>query len=228
MLMQMQEIGDANNISRYIYTTLKHQILNMELLPGEKMSEMKIAKMLGCSRTPVREAFHQLRLETYLESRPQVGTFVPKIDMQRVEEVRFIRESVEIAVLKYGIEHDMFKAYVAELQDLIDQQEEVYARLEYNEFNRLDMQFHSTFQRAIGKEYVSKYSGDEDIDYARLRFMSIRFENNPHIAIEHHQQILDAVVARDIPRMEKAVSAHLSNLYNVLKTSELNNPDIIL
>ena len=123
--------------------------------------------------------------------------------MQRVEEVRFIRESVEIAVLKYGIEHNMFKAYVAELQDLIDQQEEVYARLEYNEFNRLDMQFHSTFQRAIGKEYVSKYSGDEDIDYARLRFMSIRFENNPHIAIEHHQQILDAVVARDIPRMEK-------------------------
>ena len=90
------------------------------------------------------------------------------------------------------------------------------------------MQFHSTFQRAIGKEYVSKYSGDEDIDYARLRFMSIRFENNPHIAIEHHQHILDAVVARDIPRMEKAVSAHLSNLYNVLKTSELNNPDIIL
>lgn len=36
MLMQMQEIGDANNISRYIYTTLKHQILNMELLPGGK------------------------------------------------------------------------------------------------------------------------------------------------------------------------------------------------
>lgn len=71
------------------------------------------------------------------------------------------------------------------------------------------------------------YCGDDDINYARLRFMSVRYEQNWHIAIEHHQAILDAVKENDICKMEAAVTAHLHNLYKVLKTTDLNNPRIL-
>lgn len=229
MSLVLEPSIDPSNVSRAIYLSLKKQILNLELLPSEKMSEVKVATMMQCSRTPVREAFHQLRAEGFLESRPQVGTFVPKIDMLRVEEVRFIRESIEIAVIKYGIKNRLFdKKSLDVLQKLIDKQEKVYAAKKYDEFNNLDMEFHGLFRKITNKECSKNYVGDEDINYARLRFMSVRYEPNWHIAIEHHQAILDAVKNSDVDQMEEAVSVHLHNLYEVLKNSDLNNPTYII
>ena len=215
------------NLSNTIYNELKKQILNMELLPGEKMSEVKMTKIWDCSRTPVREAFYQLRLEGFLESRPQVGTFVPKIDMFRVEEVRFLRESVEIAVIKYGIRKNLFDPYIDKFQELIDRQEILYADRKYRAFNELDEEFHGLFPKITGKEFAVKYAGNDDIHYTRMRHMSVRYETNPHIAIEHHQSILDAVKRKNVSDMEDAMALHLSNLYRVLETTELNNHKII-
>lgn len=228
MNIELENNIDSSNLSKNIYFSLKSQILNLKLLPNTKMSEVKIAAMLGCSRTPVRDAFHQLRVEGFLESRPQVGTFVPKIDMKRVEEVRFVRESLEIAVIKYGMKNHMFDQYINTFQTMIDEQEKVYASGKYDEFNEMDMEFHGLFRKITGKECSKLYSGDEDINYARLRFMSVRYETNWHIAIEHHQAILDAVKKGDIEQMEEAVTIHLHNLYQVLNTTELNNPEYII
>ena len=227
MSINIAPVEGVVNLSNTIYNELKKQILNMELLPGEKMSEVKMTKIWDCSRTPVREAFYQLRLEGFLESKPQVGTFVPKIDMFRVEEVRFLRESVETAVIKYGMQKNLFASYIDQLQDLINRQETVYANREYSAFNELDAEFHGLFQKATGKEFAMKYCGNNDIHYTRLRHMSVRYETNPHIAIEHHQRVLDAVKCGNISEMEQAMASHLSNLYQVLKTTELNNHKII-
>lgn len=210
-----------------MYETLKKQILNLELLPGEKMSEAKVAKIMGCSRTPVRDAFYQLRVEGYLVSRPQIGTFVPPIDMKRVEEVRFIRESLEIATIKYGMKRNLFDDYIDSFQKIINEQEIVYSEKKYDEFNELDMNFHGLFRKITGKDSAKMYCGDDDINYARLRFMSVRYEKNWHIAIEHHQAILNAVKDGNIEEMEKAVITHLHNLYKVLETTELNDPNYL-
>lgn len=217
----------TNNMSKIIYNSLKKQILDLELLPGTKMSEIKVANSTGCSRTPVRDAFHQLRVEGFLESRPQVGTFVPKIDMHKAEEVRFVRESIEIAVIKYGMKNNMFDQYLPELRERVRIQEKVYSEKDYSAFNELDMAFHGRFREITGRECSDLYCGNEDINYARLRFMSVRYEKNWHIAIDHHNAILDAIEKHDIEAMEEAVSAHINNLYVVLESSDLNNSQIL-
>ena len=101
----MTDKNSVHNLEAFIGNALKDQIINLDLLPGTKLSEMKIAKLYGCSRAPVRDAFSELRVKGYLESRPQVGTFVSKINLDRVEEIRFVRESVETAVLNLGIKN---------------------------------------------------------------------------------------------------------------------------
>ncbi|MFU0833376.1 MAG: hypothetical protein ACFWUC_10650 [Oscillospiraceae bacterium] len=225
--LQAPEVLENENLSNFIADSLKKRIIMLDLFPGEKLSEMKIARMMACSRTPVRDAFHRLRSEGYLESHPQVGTFVPKIDLRRVEEVRFIREGIETFVLKFGMERNLFMPYFTQLQHLIDKQDRAYSANEYNTFNQLDIEFHHLFHHAINKPFVSHYSGDTDVHHARLRLMSIRYERNPHIAIEHHQQILDSVVANDIPKMFCVMEAHLNNLYRVLENPELINSAIL-
>ena len=65
----MTAVG-VNNLKTFISSRLEKQIINLELLPGTKLSEIGVAKMFNCSRTPVRDAFYELRVKGFLESRP--------------------------------------------------------------------------------------------------------------------------------------------------------------
>ena len=83
----------------YVYSNLKGKIMNGEIAPGTKLSEQEISEKLGISRTPVREAFLQLAQEYLVGIYPQRGTIVTKIDLQLVEEGRFVREHIEKAIV---------------------------------------------------------------------------------------------------------------------------------
>lgn len=95
-------IRKKENISTrdFVYESLKNRITELELKPGLKISEQEIASELNVSRTPVREAFLKLSQEDLLGIYPQIGTIVSLIDLELVEEARFVRENMEKAVVK--------------------------------------------------------------------------------------------------------------------------------
>lgn len=220
MLDIFSEMKDNENpvssLESEIFSTLKEAIITLSIAPGEKISEMRIANAMDCSRSPVRDAFRQLQHLGFLEIRPQVGTFVPLIDLNGVEEARFVRESIETSTMKQGIRNGSFDNHIEYLQDIINRQTEHYRNKQYVEFNRLDLMFHEFFANSVNRPYLDKYMGDDDVDYARLRFVAIRYDPYPDMTIEQHQAILDAIKEHDEKAMEKAVSVHLSNLYRVV------------
>ena len=83
-----------------VYNSLKHDILYLNLRPGDMISELEICKQYGISRTPARDAIKALVAEGLLEVRPHVGTFISLIDLSKVSDSVFIREVLEQAVLK--------------------------------------------------------------------------------------------------------------------------------
>src|SRR5262249_9041063 len=91
---QMTSTRDA------VYHKLKEQILSVELIPGTNISEKEISVQMGVSRTPVRESFVRLSQEGLLDIYPQRGTVVSLIDLELVEEARFMREQLECAVVR--------------------------------------------------------------------------------------------------------------------------------
>lgn len=217
----------SNNLSSFIASVLGDQIINLDLQPGTKISEMKLAKQYDCSRTPVRDAFHKLRLEDYLDSRPQVGTFVSKINLTRVAEVHFIRESVDIAVLKLGIQKGSFEPVLPVLQACIHEQQAAYQQHNLQRFTELDLMFHNTLYSAVGKEFVRHYCGDDDVHYSRLRFMLTREgEDIMSRTVAEHQQIFDAIKTSDIQSCEKLVKIHLNNISRFLSSSDEHDSNL--
>ena len=83
-----------------VYTTLKQLILSLKLPPGTAISEKEISLEFNVSRTPVRESFVRLAQEGLLEVYPQRGTYVSLIQVDLVEEARFMREQLERAVIR--------------------------------------------------------------------------------------------------------------------------------
>ena len=70
------------SVADSVFDELHRQILTLELQPGSKISEADVAKALGVSRQPVRDAFYRLSKLGFLSMRPQVATTVI-LDFQR-------------------------------------------------------------------------------------------------------------------------------------------------
>ena len=80
----------------FVYRFLNANIMHLRMPPGTSLTEQDIATLLSVSRTPVREAFIQLSHEHLLDILPQKGTYVSLIDLDSVEESKFMRETLEI------------------------------------------------------------------------------------------------------------------------------------
>jgi DNA-binding GntR family transcriptional regulator len=72
------------SVADTVFDELHSQILLLELPPGTKMSEVEVAKALGVSRQPVRDAFYRLSKLGFLSIRPQRATLVSQISSTAV------------------------------------------------------------------------------------------------------------------------------------------------
>src|SRR3989304_1404994 len=77
------------------HDSLKQAILSGRLEPGERINQEQIAKGLGVSRTPVREALHLLAREGLVALLPRRGAFVSAFDERDVFELYDVREVLE-------------------------------------------------------------------------------------------------------------------------------------
>src|SRR3569832_1540282 len=87
--------GTRGHMARSVYEVLRTAVLDCTFLPGTALSEQAVSDELGVSRAPVREAFRQLASEGLLESVPQRGTFVARLDAARIADAIFVREAIE-------------------------------------------------------------------------------------------------------------------------------------
>jgi DNA-binding GntR family transcriptional regulator len=102
--MRRLVIRSTQSIRRKIYDPLREQVLNGEIQPHQHLIEAKIAREIGTSRTPVREALHSLELEGLIESKPRVGYVVKPISEQEVEEICEIRMAIAGVAARWTME----------------------------------------------------------------------------------------------------------------------------
>ena len=77
-----------------VFNTLRQAILTGELKPGERLMELHLAKRLGVSRTPIREAIRMLELEGLVTMIPRKGAEVSRISRQDISDVLEVRGSL--------------------------------------------------------------------------------------------------------------------------------------
>ena len=85
----------SSNLSSVAYEHIQQLLVNDALPGGAKLSEQALARQLGISRTPVREAIRQLREKGVLYQVPSSGTFVVRPDRSQIVEVCEVRQAIE-------------------------------------------------------------------------------------------------------------------------------------
>jgi DNA-binding GntR family transcriptional regulator len=173
--------------------------------------EAKIAKELGTSRTPVREAFHSLELEGLIESIPRVGYVVKPISEQEVEEICEIRVAIEGMAARWAIEKAHGKL-VVELKKNISIAEDKVSKRDVRAFVDMDARFHEIISKFSGSQRLLELAQTLRRHMLRYRIQSIYSVDNVLRAIKGHKEILQAIEKSDLEEVDKAIRNHMEQV----------------
>ena len=98
--MQPSRTLDRHNISEELANTIRQMILDGDIAAGSRINEVHLARELGVSRTPLREAIARLVREETLVTVPRVGAFVKPLTIEEFEQVYSIRTLLDPEALR--------------------------------------------------------------------------------------------------------------------------------
>ncbi len=217
--------SERTTISGRVYAELRRAIVRMELKPGDSLSEAEMARRLGTSRQPVREAFIKLAETGFVEIAPQRGTFVKKISSHEVDNSRFVRQHIEIAIVRRACEH-AGKRDVDRLYALIEEQRHARDQGDQEHFLELDDAFHQAI--AVAADCLTAWNVTQDLkgQMDRVRFLSLPEATPIERLIEQHQAIADALSVRNADAAEEAMRLHLSEMLTSLPLLAKRHSDL--
>jgi len=210
-------------IAMRVVDALRDDIITMALKPGDVISESDIAGRYGVSRQPVREAFIRLAQQGLLLIRPKRATVVKKISPTGVRQSRFIRESIEVEIIRRVAGQPSDDAADV-LNNLIADQEAASAAGDSRRFHTLDELFHRTLARLAGVEYAWQLIDDHKMQLDRVRYLTLGVSSTQR-AIAEHKQIVEAVAKADPAAAETAMRAHLARAELLLNQTISDFPD---
>ncbi|MDD3926973.1 MAG: GntR family transcriptional regulator [bacterium] len=218
----------------YEYVLLK--IMSGALPPGTKISEVAMAKEIGISPTPLREAYRQLAGEGLLKYVPNAGVFVREINRTEIEELYETREAIE-AFCAGKASLKMNAITTAELKECLDEMLAVareFSQSGQPEFSpeqqigylKADARFHLLILRAAGNGIMLKTMRECHILGRLLNFKSHRHTlQQVAKTIRQHYRIYTAIRDRDYDRAVARMKSHIEFSRATALENSIGKPD---
>ncbi|WP_077620035.1 GntR family transcriptional regulator [Bacillus sinesaloumensis] len=203
--------NDRGTRREFVYSYLYGKIIDLSLKPGMLISESEIGAQLNVSRTPIREALMQLAKENLIEIRPQIGTFVSLIDSKVIEESRFMRRAIELAVIREATERLTSETLFKMEKNLI-MQEIALREGNSKDFLTCDDEFHELIYKGLGMDRIWHGIDQMNGQYKRVRMLRLITTETTiweHI-VDEHRLIYQALNNKDILTAEAVVDEHIS------------------
>lgn len=194
---------------RFVYETLRAEIVGGELQPGQALVIDSLARRFAVSIIPVREALRQLQSERLVEIRAHTGVRVAGVEVSALTEIFCLLDALESATALRALASMTAEAYV-ELEVLLKRMEAAAEAGDMPAFEQANREFHLLPCRVAGfpraEEMLKALFGE----WERLHRMA--FQNaappDPHKANREHRAILRAFRKGDADALADAVRKH--------------------
>ncbi|MER3456834.1 MAG: GntR family transcriptional regulator [candidate division GAL15 bacterium] len=179
---------------REAYRLIQERILRGQLRPGQRVIIDVLARELGMSPTPIREALRQLEAEGVVVYRPHAGARVADVNARAYAEVVSVRAVLEGWATALGAPRA--RAQLQRLRSLNARMREAVQREDLGTFDRLNRRFHRALYAGCGNRLLR-----ELLENLRARTKLVRqsvFPFIPHRAwesVQEHDQLLDLLQA---------------------------------
>ena len=209
----------GQSLKQIAYEQIGLWLVDGTLQPGEALIETDLANRLEISRTPVREALHQLAQEGLVEMIPRRGAFVRRITLQDIEELFVIREAIEGIAARLATT----KADLEKLQEFEDRFKT--ADKELNEEIRRDLyesvgdSFHDYIFMVCGNTRIKEIIETYKILLQKERKIAASIPGRIEQSAREHRAVLEAMQQRNPDLAERRMRQHIVGTLNTILES---------
>ncbi|WP_349236667.1 MULTISPECIES: GntR family transcriptional regulator [unclassified Devosia] len=193
-----------------VYNAIYGQLMSRQIPPGGRVSVDRMARELGVSQTPIREALSRLEAQGLVVKTHLVGySAAEQLDRARLEqlyELRLLLEPFAAGRAAKAMSAEA-RAGLNKLAEEMRETEQDPPAEAYRRFARLDSDFHDAIAQGSGNELVHETLTNLHTHVHLFRlFYHARATSD---ALEEHQGIIDALTAGDAKAAEAAMRHHL-------------------
>jgi DNA-binding GntR family transcriptional regulator len=206
-----------------IYRALRDAIVQVNVLPGQAISETEMAASFGVSRTPIREALIRLADEGLIDIYPQAGTFVSRIDLAAVREAQFVRASLETAVAILAASSAIG---TNAFEGILERQERSIRDKDFGGFFASDEDLHRTVFELGGHGPTWRLVQSAKSHLDRVRQLESPPEATLLEMLRQHRAIASSIRSGDVGAVIEAVREHSVVILEVAPRVAAAHPDL--
>lgn len=205
----LPRLDTPTTLSESALDVLRERVLQGHFQPGERLVEAELARQLGTSRGPVREALKQLKSEGLVQDAPRRGSFVAELTDADVRELYELRAALEARAARLLVERGDEAAF-ERLAEVLEEMRRSAAARDRARFAHFDALFHDELCRLSGNRHLHRVFNQ----HARLLWTLLRlavttqYETLDWLLAEH-EHLYSEIASRDVARAEAACSRHL-------------------
>jgi DNA-binding GntR family transcriptional regulator len=198
---------------------LRTEILSNRLAPGTELGEVALARSLGISRGPLREALGQLAAEGLVTIVPRRGAVVKQLTRQEFIDTYQVRETLESLAIRLAVPR-LTDAEKSELHHMCTAMEAEAIAGNNDRFAEINREFHAKLVQGSGNRKLEEVHAQLVAQMARLMNKSVELRGGIAQSAAEHRAILDAVDDGDPDRAARLLEEHIEVPQRVLHSSE--------
>lgn len=212
-----------SKLSDQVFTTLRNMVLENDLKVGHYYLEQELAKQLGASRTPLREAAIRLQQEGLVEIVPRRGVYIKPILAPEMREIYEILSWLETAAISSACNNGIEASRMEELEGILANMSRALEEDDLDLWASNDTRFHQILVNlSNNSEIIRLVSGYWD-KTNRARMLTLRLRTPPLQSTQEHREMIKALKKGDADKAIALNTAHrqraakeLTDLLNVL------------
>lgn len=209
----------TTSLADQVFDHLEEGIFDGQYPPGTILTELRISKELGVSRTPVREALRRLEQEQLIQETGK-GSLVLGLSPRDVQDIYDIRLRTEGLAARWAAQR-ITPEQLKQLQEVTELQSFYLSRGDMDKLKSIDTEFHMILYAACGSPVLQGILTGLHRKIQRFRQRSLAQGSRAARAVQEHQAILQALSAKDGQKAEELAICHVKAARdNVIKQEE--------
>ena len=208
-------LQNRKSVVDLVYGIIKDAILSGKYPMGMVLNQVALAKELGVSRAPIREALRRLQAEDLVVISPNKQVLVASIYLDLYRDIMVVREILECNALRLAFEH----WEEIDFDKLIHLEEQMKKELRTTEHLKLNREWHAVFTHAAGNQYLAQLIDGILQNNERMYYAFGKTYPRIDLTSQEHKAIREAMLAKNFNLAEELLKSHIQATYEHLASS---------
>lgn len=203
-----QQFAHLRRAADIVRETVLEAILDGYLAPGARLREEELAREFGVSRTPVREALHQLAAIGLIDLNLNQGAVVSRLSIEDILTLYIVRENLEGLAARLAAQHATHEQGKV-LATLVEEMKSASADRNLVDLARLNLQFHAEVRQLARSRYLDRFLTQVEHAVRRFSETTFAYPGRTEQSIAEHHAIVEAIIANDPDDAETLARQHM-------------------